>query len=967
MADTFLWTTPGSGTFDTASEWTDVTNAESIAFPGSTDTANLVGPSSGTAQTIDGPGDVAVLNVVGLNVLSGSFITGFTTVDDLTGAASLALSGSLSATSGLTVGDVGAGALSVDSGSTVTAGSGSGASQLVIGSQTNASGTVTVAGTLDLAGPSQVTNYGLFVGEDGAGALLVSGAGATVDDENSNGLVVGYSAGSSGSVVVNDGASATFGSTNSDSLAAVGIGRAGDGALTVDGSGSTVTSDGGVYVGRGAAGTLVVSNQAVFNETAAATYFEVGDGSSSSNSHVGGTGSATVESDGTLSAAGDLRIGGYGVNGAVTVSTGGLVSATASTSATAIGLGVSGTVDGVFESGTGSLDIEAGGTVDVAGTASPGVAGISVGSDAGAFGTVDVSGAGAVLNAGNNLIVVGSGGTGVMNVTGGGAIVGTSPGATYGAIVIGNSADGVGTLTVSGDGSTATANGALTVGYQGTGTLVISDNGQVSATNVNVDAVSAIDLSSGTLSASTTVSLDAGAQITGSGVLSGPVSGAGTLTASGGTLTLSQATTGAALNIGSDGDLVLSSGVASGEQVTFANGTGGRLDLLTPGSFLGTLNVVDAANTIFALGATSIDFTGGNVITLLDSGNVDLGTIELGQSFLASQVQDNGGTITIACFAAGTCISTPRGEVAVEALQVGEAVTLADGGAAPIVWLGHRHVDCARHPRPWDVMPVRVHAGAFGPGLPHADLLLSPDHAVFADGHLVPIRYLANGATVVQEQVESVTYWHVELPQHGVVLAEGLPAESYLETGNRGTFANGGPAVHLHPDFALRVWDAISCAPLLLEGPHLVAIRLRLLARAAELGHALTEDPGLRLLVDGRELPAVSVGRHRCVRLPPGAETVRLVSRCWVPACTRAQETDARLLGVAISHLWLDRREVCLESAGLGAGWLAPEAGWRWTNGDAAIAVQGVRELAFELALAGTYWHHESARTARVA
>ena len=61
-------------------------------------------------------------------------------------------------------------------------------------------------------------------------------------------------------------------------------------------------------------------------------------------------------------------------------------------------------------------------------------------------------------------------------------------------------------------------------------------------------------------------------------------------------------------------------------------------------------------------------------------------------------------------------------------------------------------------------------------------MLLSPDHAVFVDGDgeipapgvLIPIRYLINAATVRQRRVAAVSYWHVELPAHGVILADGL-------------------------------------------------------------------------------------------------------------------------------------------------------------------------------------------------
>ena len=62
---------------------------------------------------------------------------------------------------------------------------------------------------------------------------------------------------------------------------------------------------------------------------------------------------------------------------------------------------------------------------------------------------------------------------------------------------------------------------------------------------------------------------------------------------------------------------------------------------------------------------------------------------------------------------------------------------------------------------------------------------------MFVDGALIPMRYLINGSTIVQEPVDEVTYYHVELAAHDVILAEGLPCESYLNTGNRVAFTNG--------------------------------------------------------------------------------------------------------------------------------------------------------------------------------
>ena len=190
------------------------------------------------------------------------------------------------------------------------------------------------------------------------------------------------------------------------------------------------------------------------------------------------------------------------------------------------------------------------------------------------------------------------------------------------------------------------------------------------------------------------------------------------------------------------------------------------------------------------------------------------------------------------CFTAGTRIATPDGPVAVEALAAGMRVTLADGGSAPVAWIGHRRIACARHPRPEDVRPVRIAAHAFGLGRPHRELWLSPDHAVFIDDVLIPIRYLINGVTIAQVAVEQVAYYHVELPAHAVLLAEGLACESYLDTGNRAAFANGGTTVMAHADFARGVWATRSCAKLVLDGPVRDRVFQRLIGQALALGAA---------------------------------------------------------------------------------------------------------------------------------
>lgn len=186
------------------------------------------------------------------------------------------------------------------------------------------------------------------------------------------------------------------------------------------------------------------------------------------------------------------------------------------------------------------------------------------------------------------------------------------------------------------------------------------------------------------------------------------------------------------------------------------------------------------------------------------------------------------------CFASGTRILTARGAVPVEELAAGDQAVTASGAHRPVVWTGHRHVDGGGETLGADQSPVRVRADAFGPGRPARDLRLSPGHPVLvgadADGQggvLVPIMCLVNGTSIAREPAASVTYWHVELDAHDILLAEGLPAESFLDFGCRAFFEEASDHALHNPDF---VPPGLSgrCRPVVVEGPVVEAERARL-------------------------------------------------------------------------------------------------------------------------------------------
>jgi hypothetical protein len=226
--------------------------------------------------------------------------------------------------------------------------------------------------------------------------------------------------------------------------------------------------------------------------------------------------------------------------------------------------------------------------------------------------------------------------------------------------------------------------------------------------------------------------------------------------------------------------------------------------------------------------------------------------------------------------------------------------------------------------------------------LPERDLRLSPDHALFIDGHLIEAKTLVNGVTVIQDMsTRFVTYHHIELVEHDIMLAEGLPAESYLDAGNRMTFESDAGPIMLHPDFTA-VSRAKACAPLLLDGEVVVAARTRLLERAIALGFTTTGAVDLTARVAGTVIEPMLMDGELLFLLPGGATSVELVSSVGVPAETSAAPGDRRALGVAITGLALvaggKRTVIALEDK-QHSGFYEMEAGHRWTNGAARIAL----------------------------
>jgi Hint domain len=161
----------------------------------------------------------------------------------------------------------------------------------------------------------------------------------------------------------------------------------------------------------------------------------------------------------------------------------------------------------------------------------------------------------------------------------------------------------------------------------------------------------------------------------------------------------------------------------------------------------------------------------------------------------------SGAVDLVWCFMAGTMIRTRYGEAAVEKLQRGDLIVSADGRPIPVAWIGRQAVS-TRFADPLRVLPIRIMAGALGENVPSRDLLLSPDHAVLVGDVLIQAGALVNGVSILRETnvPQAFTYYHVEVDDHSLILAENTAAETFVDTVSRLSFDNWDEHEALYPE-----------------------------------------------------------------------------------------------------------------------------------------------------------------------
>lgn len=700
----------------------------------------------------------------------------------------------------------------------------------------------------------------LSVGRSGIGTVTVNGTGSLLTIDGS--LYAGRAAGATGTVTVTNDGKLVQAEVNSTDAVTIGGGGAigstyaygGTGVLNVTYGGSAVIA-GALSVGsNGDTGTVLLR----FGTLEVAGLIAIGTGTS----QAGGTGTVDVAAGGVLTSDGpdvsgsaSIALGAQvGTTGSLKVESGGSVSA----GNNRISVG---------SRGTGDLSIADGGTVSSgsSGYAYPTTeAGFSIGNYASGTGTVEVQG----LLVVNGIITVGGtltafGGLGALTVTNATGYH-TGQGVSASGLVLWTngtvSVDSLSTIGLGAPQQQVMADG----GYieVGTSDTLAAHGGTIEA---DVRVVGGAFTNAGLLTVDGSLYVeDRLANSTGVMSVTGSVS-IGTSSGDGqSTLDVSDVLTiDGDLKVGTAGiyaDSSSPSGSSGYSSLQIEGGSSVEVKGSAAGSYVG-FNGTSAALTLDQAGVLDLDIVSGQSGDVIDlvgltdfvaSGNIVYRTVNH-DSFntfptlefvylpddttaISLQSDGHGGTLAVigvACYCRGTTILTDRGERPVEALAAGDVVVTATGSHRPISWVGRRSYRgrfLAANPR---VQPVRFRAGALDGGLPRRDLLVSPEHAMFVSGVLVPARLLVNGSTIVQDgRLPEVEYFHIELASHDILLAEGAPSESFVDDDSRALFENVAEWKRIYPDHP-RV-PAVFCAPRVEGGPMLDAIRQQLRRQTVE-------------------------------------------------------------------------------------------------------------------------------------
>ena len=612
-----IWTASGSGDWNTASNWSlgtvpsatddvlvNLPAGETVSFASGSDSINSLTLESGGALTLSG----GTLNIGATSIISGTFAQSGGT---LGGSGNVTVTGAATLTGGF---ETGAGTTLLQNSATLGSAGSSGSIVLDGGRTLELAGTATAAGLYDY----------LYLSDSTGTATLKIDSGVTLNDQttSSPGLYIGNSGGAGGTVTnagtfQKTGTAATstiataFNNTGtvdveSGALAFSGngadVGATYQGAGTVQFSGGTRTMDAASKIT--AAKTIVSGGQVTFGGSTLQTALSVSGGAMSVSAATASAFPSLNISSGTLTLSPSTTIGSLTQSGGTLGGAGNL---------TVTGVA---SLTGGFETGAGTTLLQNSATLGSAGTSG------SIVLDGGR--TLELAGTATAAGLYDYLYLSDSTGTATLKIDSGATLndqTTSSPGLT-----IGNSGGAGGSVTNAGTfqktGSAATSTVAITFNNTGTvdvesGALAFSGNGaDVGAT---YQGAGTVQFSGGTRT------MDAASKITAAKTI---VSG-GQVTFGGSTLQTNLSVTGGTLNVAAAATasgLTQSAGTLGGAGTLTVTGaaaltggteTGSGTTLLQGGV---TLGAAGSSNAVFFDGGRTLELAGAATVAGTNDG-----------------------------------------------------------------------------------------------------------------------------------------------------------------------------------------------------------------------------------------------------------------------------------------------------------------------------------------------------------
>lgn len=233
---------------------------------------------------------------------------------------------------------------------------------------------------------------------------------------------------------------------------------------------------------------------------------------------------------------------------------------------------------------------------------------------------------------------------------------------------------------------------------------------------------------------------------------------------------------------GGTGDDTLSAGAGAD---TLQGGAGD--DLL----FAGAGDTVDGGTS--AADNDVLDLTGmGRLRVLRNPGDPESGTVQFldGNGAVTGTLAFSEVETVIPCFTPRAMMQTRRGSVRAGLIRPGDRLLTRDHGWQEVRWVGRKPLSAAAVAADPRLRPVRIRAGALGPGMPDRDLLVSRQHRMLIAGPraellfgepevLVPAASLVGLPGIGDAGPVAVTYLHFLFDRHEILMADGAWSESF--------------------------------------------------------------------------------------------------------------------------------------------------------------------------------------------